>query len=220
MRKQLALAFALVLGSIAMAWAQPYPSRAITLVVPFGAGGPADTIGRIVADGMREPLGQPIIVENVVGASGTIGVGRVAAAPADGYTSVLGNWATHVLNGAMFSLRYDLRADFESVALVSNDPLLIVARKNVPANDLKEFIAWLKANPDQATLVPPDQADNFLEGFEKQFAIMRKQPGLISAQLHRGIAGSSLFMNYIVWESVEAFRRGYELPEFQTQLKQ
>jgi tripartite-type tricarboxylate transporter receptor subunit TctC len=100
---------------------------------------------------MREPLGQPVIVENVAGASGTIGVGRVAAAPADGYTSVLGNWATHVLNGAMFPLRYDLLADFEPVALVSSDPLLIVARKSMPANDLREFIAWLKANPDQAT---------------------------------------------------------------------
>src|SRR5262245_52292941 len=151
MRKQLGLTFALALGSIGIAWAQPYPSRAITLVVPFGAGGPADTIGRIVADGMREPLGQPIIVENVVGASGTIGVGRVAAAPADGYTSVLGNWATHVLNGAMFALRYDLREDFEPVALVSSDPLLIVARKTMPADDLQNFFAWLKANPDRAT---------------------------------------------------------------------
>jgi tripartite-type tricarboxylate transporter receptor subunit TctC len=151
MRKQLALAFALALGAIAIAWAQSYPSRAITLVVPFGAGGPADTIGRIVAEGMREPLGQPVIVENVAGASGTIGVGRVAVAPPDGYTSVLGNWATHVLNGTMFALRYDLLADFEPVALVSNDPLLIVARKSMPANDLKEFTAWLKANPDQAT---------------------------------------------------------------------
>jgi hypothetical protein len=147
MRKRLALGFALALGSIAIASAQPYPSRAITLVVPFGAGGPADTIGRIVAEGMREPLGQPVVVENVTGASGTIGVGRVAGAPADGYTSVLGNWATHVLNGAMFALRYDLLADFEPVALVSSDPLLIVARKTMPANDLKEFIAWLKANP-------------------------------------------------------------------------
>jgi tripartite-type tricarboxylate transporter receptor subunit TctC len=151
MRKQLAFACALALGAIAIAWAQSYPSRAITLVVPFGAGGPADTIGRIVAEGMHEPLGQPAIIENVAGASGTIGVGRVAAAPADGYTSVLGNWATHVLNGAMFALRYDLRADFEPVALVSNDPLMIVARKSMPANDLKEFIAWLKANPHQAT---------------------------------------------------------------------
>jgi tripartite-type tricarboxylate transporter receptor subunit TctC len=151
MRKQLALAFALALGAIATAWAQSYPSRVIILVVPFGAGGGSDTIGRIVAEGMREPLGQPVIVENVAGASGTIGVGRVAAAPADGYTSVLGNWATHVLNGAMFPLRYDLLADFEPVALVSSDPLLIVARKSMPANDLREFIAWLKSNPDQAT---------------------------------------------------------------------
>jgi len=151
MRKQLALGLAFALGSIAIVWAQPFPSRAITLLVPFGAGGPADTIGRILAEGMRGPLGQPIVVENVVGASGTIGVGRVAGAPADGYTSVLGNWATHVLNGAMFVLRYDLLADFEPVALVSSDPLLIVARKTMPANDLKEFIAWLKANPDQAT---------------------------------------------------------------------
>ena len=90
MRKRLALGFALALGSIAIASAQPYLSRAITLVVPFGAGGPADTIGRIVAEGMREPLGQPVVVENVTGASGTIGVGCVAGAPADGYTSVLG----------------------------------------------------------------------------------------------------------------------------------
>jgi tripartite-type tricarboxylate transporter receptor subunit TctC len=151
MRKQFALGFALALAWIAITWAQAYPSRAITMIVPFGAGGPADTIGRIVAEGMREPLGQPVIVENVAGASGTIGLGRVVGAPADGYTLVLGNWATHVLNGAMFTLRYDLRADFEAVALVSSDPLLIVARKSMPANDLREFIAWLKANPDQAT---------------------------------------------------------------------
>ena len=151
MRKQLVLAFALAVGAGAIASAQSYPSRPIALVVPFGAGGPADAIGRIVAEGMRESLGQPVIVENVAGASGTIGVGRVAAAPADGYTAVLGNWATHVLNGAMFALRYDLRVDFEPVALVSSDPLMIVARKSMPANDLREFIAWLKANPDQAT---------------------------------------------------------------------
>ena len=150
-RQQLALAFALAVGASAIASSQSYPSRPITLVVPFGAGGPADAIGRIVAEGMRESLGQPVIVENVAGASGTIGVGRVAAAPADGYTAVLGNWATHVLNGAMFALRYDLRVDFEPVALVSSDPLMIVARKSMPANDLREFIAWLKANPDQAT---------------------------------------------------------------------
>jgi tripartite-type tricarboxylate transporter receptor subunit TctC len=151
MRNELALGFALALGSIAIASAQPYPSRPITMVVPFAAGGPADTIGRIVAEGMRAPLSQPVVIENVAGASGTIGVGRVAAAPADGYASVLGNWATHVLNGAMFALRYDVREDFEPVALVSSDPLLIVARKTMPADDLKDFVAWLKANPDRAT---------------------------------------------------------------------
>ena len=155
-RQQLALAFALAVGASAIAWAQSYPSRPIALVVPFGAGGPADAIGRIVAEGMRESLGQPVIVENVAGASGTIG--RVAAAPADGYTAVLGNWATHVLNGAMFALRYDLRVDFEPVALVSSDPLMIVARKSMPANDLKEFIAWLKANPDQRPRARPERA--------------------------------------------------------------
>src|SRR5262245_12055974 len=86
--------------------AQTYPNRTITMVVPFGAGGPADTIGRILAEGMRGPIGQPVIIENVVGASGTIGVGRVARASPDGYTLGLGNWATHVLNGPMFSLQY------------------------------------------------------------------------------------------------------------------
>ena len=87
-----------------IAVAQSYPTRPITMVVPFGAGGPADTIGRILAEGMRGPLGQPVIIENVVGASGTIAVGRVARAVPDGYTAVLGNWATHVLNGPMFAL--------------------------------------------------------------------------------------------------------------------
>src|SRR5438552_3960996 len=133
------------------AWAQAYPTRPITMVVPYGAGGSGDTIGRIVAEGMRGSLGQPVIVENVVGASGTIGVGRVARASPDGYTFVLGNWATHVLNGPMFALQYDLIKEFEPISLVSSDPLIIVAKKTMPANDLKEFIAWLKANPDKAT---------------------------------------------------------------------
>lgn len=130
---------------------QGYPSRPITLVVPFGAGGPSDTIARILAEGMRTPIGQPVIVENVPGASGTIGLGRVARAAPDGYTLVLGNWATHVLNGPMFALTYDLQKDFEPVCLVSNDPLIIVGRKTLPASNLKEFIAWLKTSPDMAT---------------------------------------------------------------------
>src|SRR5262245_39366871 len=117
------------------ATAQTYPSRPVTMVVPYGAGGPGDTIGRIVAEAMRAPLGQPVIVENVVGASGTIGTGRVVRAAPDGYTFVLGNWASHVLNGPMFALSYDLQADFEPVSLVSSDALMIVARKTMPAGD-------------------------------------------------------------------------------------
>jgi len=134
-----------------VACAQSYPARPVTMVVAFGAGGPSDVIARVLAEGMRSSLGQPVVVENVAGASGTIGVGRVARAAPDGYTLVLGNWATHVLNGPMFALQYDLVKDFEPVALVSSDPLMIVGKKALPANDLKQFVAWLKANPDQAT---------------------------------------------------------------------
>jgi tripartite-type tricarboxylate transporter receptor subunit TctC len=134
-----------------MAWAQPYPTRAVTMVVAFGPGGPSDVIARLLAEVMRTSLGQPVVVENIAGASGTIGVGRVARAAPDGYTLVLGNWATHVLNGPMFTLQYDLIKDFEPVGLVCSDPLMIVGKKALPANDLKEFVAWLKANPDQAT---------------------------------------------------------------------
>jgi tripartite-type tricarboxylate transporter receptor subunit TctC len=121
------------------------------MVVPFGAGGPGDTIARILADGMKAPMGQPVIIENIPGASGTIGSGRVARATPDGYTMVAGNWATHVLNGPLFTLPYDLQKDFEPVGLICNDPLVIVTRNSLPPKNLKEFIAWLKANPDVAT---------------------------------------------------------------------
>jgi tripartite-type tricarboxylate transporter receptor subunit TctC len=133
------------------ALAQAYPIRPISMVVPYGAGGSMDTTGRILAEAIRGPIGQPVVVENVVGASGTIGVGRVARALPDGYTFVLGNWATHVLNGPMFTPQYDLQKDFEPISLISSNPLMIVAKKSFPANDLQEFVAWLKANPDKAT---------------------------------------------------------------------
>jgi tripartite-type tricarboxylate transporter receptor subunit TctC len=134
-----------------IASAQSYPARPVTMVVAFGPGGASDMIARVLAEAMRASLGQPVIIENVTGASGTIGTGRVARATSDGYTMILGNWATHVLNGPMFALPYDLIADFAPVALVSSDPLMIVGKKALPANNLKEFVAWLKANPDQAT---------------------------------------------------------------------
>lgn len=131
--------------------AQAYPTRPVTMIVAFGAGGPSDVIARILAEGMRRSLGQPVIVENITGASGTIGTGRAARAEPDGYTFELGNWATHVLNGPLFLLSYDIVKDFDPVSLVCSNSLLIVGRKTLPADNLKEFVVWLKANPDQAT---------------------------------------------------------------------
>jgi tripartite-type tricarboxylate transporter receptor subunit TctC len=131
--------------------AQAYPSRSITMVVPFAAGGPVDTLARIVAERMRASLGQPVVIENVTGAGGSIGTGRVARAVPDGYTLVIGIWTTHVVNGAIYALQYDVLNDFEPIALLANNPQVIVAKKSMPANDLKGLIAWLKANPDKAS---------------------------------------------------------------------
>ncbi len=125
--------------------AQGYPSRPITINVPFAAGGPTDTIARIIAQRMSTPLGQSIVIENVTGADGVIGVGRVARAAPDGYLLSVGQWSTHVLNGAAYALPYDLLADFEPVALLATNPQVIVTSKGVPAANLKELISWLKA---------------------------------------------------------------------------
>jgi tripartite-type tricarboxylate transporter receptor subunit TctC len=146
-----ALAAATLWTEVGSVLAQPYPSRPITLVVPFPAGGPADAIGRTLAEGMRGSLGRPVIVENIGGASGSLGVGRVARATPDGYTLILGSWPTHVINGAAYALRYHVFDDFEPVSLVTTQPLLIIGRKDLPAKDLRGLIAWLKANPDKAT---------------------------------------------------------------------
>jgi tripartite-type tricarboxylate transporter receptor subunit TctC len=131
--------------------AQVYPTRPITLVVPLAAGGPLDTLARIVAEPMRASLGQPVIVENVTGAGGTVGAGRVARATPDGYTIGIGFLGTHVLNGALYALPYDVVKDFDPIAMISSNPHLIVAKAAVPAKDLREFIAWLKLNQDKAS---------------------------------------------------------------------
>jgi tripartite-type tricarboxylate transporter receptor subunit TctC len=138
--------------------AQVYPSRPITMVVPYPGGGPTDTIARIVADRMRVTLGQPLVIENVAGASGSIGVGRVARAASDGYTLSFGTWSTHVVNGAILGLKYDVFNDFEPVALIVHSPMLMTGNKAMPAKDLKGLIAWLKANPDKALLGVPGVA--------------------------------------------------------------
>jgi tripartite-type tricarboxylate transporter receptor subunit TctC len=134
-----------------IARAQAYPTRPITIVYPYAAGGPGDVIARIIAEPMRAALGKTVIIENVGGANGTIGTGRVARAAPDGYTLVLGVWSTHVVNGAIYALSYDVVNDFEPVSLITEGPQVIVARKSMPANDLKELIAWLKANSAKAT---------------------------------------------------------------------
>ena len=131
--------------------AQSYPSRPITMIVPLASGGSTDVIARIMAEGMRAALGQPIIVENVTGAGGSIGVGRVARSAPDGYTIGIGQWGTNVASGAIYPLQFDLLKDFEPIALIATQPFLIVAKKTVPANDLTGLIAWLKANADKVS---------------------------------------------------------------------
>src|SRR4051812_34426192 len=131
--------------------AQSYPSRPITMIVPLASGGSTDVIARIMAEGMRASLGQPLIVENTTGAGGTIGVGRVARAAPDGYTIGIGQWGTNVASGAIYQLQFDLLKDFEPVGLIATQPFLIVARRTMPASTLPELIAWLKANVDKAT---------------------------------------------------------------------
>src|SRR6476659_9730629 len=125
-----------------VATAQAYPTRPMTMVVPYSAGGPTDSVARIMAERMRTSLGQVILVENTTGAAGTIGVGRVARAAPDGYTICIGHWGTHVVNGAIYELSYHVLNDFEPVSLIATNPQLIVARKGVPANDLKSLIGW------------------------------------------------------------------------------
>jgi tripartite-type tricarboxylate transporter receptor subunit TctC len=131
--------------------AQAYPSRPITMIVPFAPGGNSDVMGRMMAEPLRVVLGQPVIIENVGGAAGSIGVGRAVRAAGDGYTLSIGTTSSHVLSGALYSLQWDLMKDLEPIALLVSEPVMIVGRKDMPAQNLKELIAWLKVNPDKAS---------------------------------------------------------------------
>ena len=137
------------------AWAQTYPTRPITMIVPFPPGGPVDAAARVVAERMRTSLGGTIIIENVSGADGSIGTGRLARSSPDGYTIDFGAASTHVLNGAFYSLQYDLLNDFAPIVTLGSTPYVLFARKTMLANDLNELIAWLKANPDKASAGNP-----------------------------------------------------------------
>jgi tripartite-type tricarboxylate transporter receptor subunit TctC len=142
----------LSLGAIGGASCETYPSHPITMIVPLAPGGSTDVLGRIMAQAMRATLGQPVIVENTAGAAGTIGVTRAERATPDGYTVLWGMWGTNVADGAIYSLDFDLLKDFEPIALAATQPFLIDTRKTMPANNLTELIAWLKANADKATM--------------------------------------------------------------------
>jgi tripartite-type tricarboxylate transporter receptor subunit TctC len=153
MRKALTIA-TILLGLVwsGIAAAQPYPSRPITVIVPFAAGGATDGLARYLAEQIRPILGQAFVIENVAGAAGTLGVGRAVRSPADGYTLSIGTSTTHMLTGGLYALPFDLLRDLEPVILIGSEPLLIVGKKAFPADDLKGMIAWLKANPDKASV--------------------------------------------------------------------
>jgi tripartite-type tricarboxylate transporter receptor subunit TctC len=129
-----------------------YPTRPITMIVPFPAGGATDTVARFLGERMRAILGQPVVIENVAGAAGSIGVGRAVRSPADGYTLSIGTSTTHMLAGGLYKLPFDILKDLEPISEIGSEPLLIVGKKSLPADDLKGLIAWLKANPDKASV--------------------------------------------------------------------
>jgi len=151
------LVAALALSLSASVLAQGFPNRPVTLIVPFPPGGSTDTAARIIGERMREPLGQTVVIENVGGAGGTIGVGRIARAAPDGYTIDIGQWDTHV-GAIIYPINFDLQKDFEPIGMLSNNPQLMIARKGFPADDLKGLVATMKANPGKVTFVDQNAA--------------------------------------------------------------
>jgi tripartite-type tricarboxylate transporter receptor subunit TctC len=162
------IALAALAAFTGIAQAQSFPTRAVTLISPFPPGGSTDTAARIIAERMRQPLGQTVVIENVGGASGSIALGRVARAKPDGYTIDIGQWDTHVGN-IIYPLTYDLQKDFDPIGLMSINPQLMIARKGFPADDLKGLVAWMKANPGKATLVEQTAAAK-ISGIQMQQA--------------------------------------------------
>ena len=151
MRRTILAALTALLAFGGIALAENFPSRPITIIVPFSAGGPSDAMARILAERMKTTLGESVLVENVTGAGGSIGVGRAVRSPPDGYTISFGHLGTHVANGAIYKLGYDLVTDLEPVALLPSNPMIVVSKNAVPAKSLKELLEWLKAKPAPAT---------------------------------------------------------------------
>jgi tripartite-type tricarboxylate transporter receptor subunit TctC len=148
---QTVLTLLLALAAPAAVQGQAFPSRPVSIVVPFAPGGPTDVIARLLAQHMAGTLGQSVVVENLAGANGNIGVAKVARAAPDGYTLSIGHWSTHVVNGAVYKLSHDVLKDFEPIAAISTNAYLIIAKNALPASDLQGLIGWLKANPDKGS---------------------------------------------------------------------
>ena len=174
MRSQALAAFLALIGALCTAdiIAQPYPSRPVTIVVPFSAGGPTDVLARLLSDRMRKPLGQPVLVDNTTGAGGSIATGKVVRAAPAGYTVCIGHWGTHVVNGAYYSLPFDVLNDFAPVALIASNPQLIISKVAVPARDLKEVIAWINANPGRIKSVHLKDWAPGTEAAEKSYRVL------------------------------------------------
>ncbi|HEY7296769.1 MAG TPA: tripartite tricarboxylate transporter substrate binding protein [Xanthobacteraceae bacterium] len=168
---QLATGAAVLPGASRLASAQTYPARPITMIVPFAPGGPTSVLGRLVAERMGTAIGQPVVVENVGGADGSIGNVRAAHAKPDGYTIELGTTSTHVLNGAFYSAQYDVLKDFAPIVLLATSPNVLFAKKTMPGNDLAEMIAWLKANPGKAS------AATFATGIRLVTEVFQRETG-------------------------------------------
>ena len=220
MRRWLTVMAAIFLGlaTAGMAAAQDYPTRAITMIVPSPAGGATDTLARFLAERMRGILGQSIIIENIAGAAGSIGVGRAVRSPADGYTLSIGTSTTHMLTGGLYALPFDLVKDLEPIILIGSEPLLIDGKKDLPPDDLKGLIAWLKANPDKASVgIAGVGATGHLAGisFQKQtgtrfqFVPYRgnapAMTDLLAGQIDFMIEPSSNFKSLIAAGSVKPF---------------
>jgi tripartite-type tricarboxylate transporter receptor subunit TctC len=218
MRRWVFALLAWLVPCLAAAADTSFPNRPVTLVVPVSAGGPTDAIARVLADKMSNVLGQRVLVENVTGAAGNIGVGRVARAAPDGYTIGIGLTSTHVFNGAIYKLPFDLVEDFEPIALVATNPQMIVARKDFPARDLSELVAWLKQNPGKATMatIGPGSPAHIagvqfekLTGTELRFVPYRGgAPGmqdLLAGQIDLMIPQPSLALQHIRSGAIRAY---------------
>ena len=228
---QLTAAATAMLAAARRAHAQAYPSRSITIVVPFPPGGSTDVVARIMAEHMRPLLGQAIVIENVGGAGGSIALGRVARASPDGYTIDLGQWDTHV-GGIIYALNVDLERDFEPIGLISINPQLMVGRKTLPADDLKGLVAFIRANPGKVTLVSQTAAAQLsglmlqrLTGAEVALIPYRGAgpalTDLLSGQVDLMVAQAAVLMPHVRAGAVKAIanlspRRSEALPDIAT----